>query len=141
MPLLNTRSKAATIIKATTTNAPTRPAKRDSFIGLVLLSSPLNRGLGSIANAFDESMHHRVSRMAHLFRRSAGVNAPLMQHENALGDAPGAAHVVRHGDRGHFEPLADPDDQLVDAVGHDGVQSSGRLVVKDDLRLVDDGAG
>ena len=46
-----------------------------------------------------------------------------------------------HDYRGDRQLIPDPLNEVVNAVGHDGVQAGGRLIIEDNLRLVDDGAG
>jgi hypothetical protein len=56
------------------------------------------------------------------------------------GDFARARHVVRDRERGDAEILHGRDDQIVDHVGHDGIEAGGRLVEEDDFRIGRDGA-
>ena len=58
-----------------------------------------------------------------LFRCAAGVNPSFVQHQNALSDPPRAAHIVGDHDRRDFQAVANPHDELVDAVGNDRIQA------------------
>ena len=86
-------------------------------------------------------MNNRVGGIENLIGRAVGVDFAVVQQHHAVADAAHAARVVRDDDRCAFQLVAHLDDELIDTVGDDRVQSGGWLVVKDDLRLVNNGPG
>ena len=76
---------------------------------------------------------------------SAGRTLPddraLVDHGDAVGDFPRASHVVGDGERGRAELVSTRHDEVVDDIGHDGVEPGRRLVEEDDLGPGRDRAG
>ena len=58
----------------------------------------------------------------------------------SIGDLARRRHVVGDRDGRGAEALHAVDDQIVDDVGHDRIETGGRLVEEDDLRIGRDGA-
>ena len=57
-----------------------------------------------------------------------------------MPDTSRTPHVVRDNNRRHFQSLGDAHDELINAVGNDGIKPRRRLVVKHNARLINDGA-
>ena len=68
-------------------------------------------------------------------------NAAVIEHRNAVGHLEGAHHVVRHHHGGHAEFALHIENEVVDDVARDGVQTRRRFIVKEDFGIEGDGAG
>ena len=88
----------------------------------------------------DELPHDRVFRVLDLVDGSHLPHLSLEQHRDARADEVRAAHVVRDDDAGDAELFLHAHHELVDDGGGDRIESGGRLVVEDVLRLARDGA-
>src|SRR5439155_13722996 len=121
-------SRTAMTMMPRATNSPTLTAKRVSFIS--------ERMFPRVRNAIHKAIHHRIVAFKNLLRRTGKMNAPLVQHEDALRNPAGAAHVMGHGNGGNFQALANADDEPIYAIGHDRVQRGGRLIVTNNLRPI-----
>src|SRR5581483_5714759 len=106
MPSLKLTIKAARTARPIATKSPTFNSKRELFI----IS---NRLLFDVGDAVDKAVHDRVGGLENLLGGLVGVNAALMQHEDATADARGAAHIVRDRHGGHVEAFDDANDQLI----------------------------
>lgn len=94
-----------------------------------------------IGLAVDEPLDPLVRRSFYLLRGAAEDDPALMQHGDPVGDLGGADHVVGDRYRGQRHLVPKVDDQIVDLVGHDGIQPGGGLVVEDVFRVHGDGPG
>ncbi len=63
-----------------------------------------------------------------------------MKHQYAIADPTRRAHVVRDNDGCDFQFIPHAHHQFINTVGNNRVKAGRRLVVKNDLRLVNDGA-
>ncbi len=77
----------------------------------------------------------------HLVDRAQGDNLAFIHHGDAVGDAKGKVAVVGDDDRSDVDAAAETEDFFADDDGAQGVEFAGGFVVKDELRLDDEGAG
>src|ERR1700682_1613487 len=89
---------------------------------------------------FDELTDHRIAGVLNLVDGTYLSHLSLEKHRYPRPDGVRAPHVVRNDDARDTELLPHPDHQLVDDRTGDRIQSRGRLVVKDVLRLASDSA-
>src|SRR5579859_1450332 len=90
----------------------------------------LDRALGL---AVDELLHERIAARIYVGRGSLPDYLSLVEHRDAIGDLSRTHHVVRDRKRGCTYILDGRDDQIVDDVGHDRVETRRRLVEENDL--------
>ena len=64
-----------------------------------------------------------------------------VEHDDSVGDFVGAGHVVGDDDARDVEFLSEFEDEFVDDVAADGVESGGGLIVEDDFGVEGDGSG
>src|SRR5512143_1682076 len=81
-----------------------------------------------------------VRRIFDLFWRTDLKDLALVQHGEPVRYLVGAVHVMGDCDRRHSQFFPQLDDELVDRVRRDGVQTRSRLIVQDDLRVHGDGS-
>src|SRR5437867_8888135 len=123
------------IASATSTVMPT-------WISVLRLKRPpVSQDDRPAARAFDELPHQGILRVPHFVRRSLEHDPALVEHRDPIRHLVGARNVVRHHDRGHSHALLKAADQLVDRVGHDRVESRGRLIVQDEVGIHGDRSG
>src|SRR2546427_4114796 len=112
------------------TNAPT-------LISFVALESRTV----TFPSAAQEMKQPRFAGGSGLVHGAHEVHASLVQVREAVPDEEGALDVVGHDDRGDMDLPLQPANQGVDGVGGHRIQSGGRLVVEDTLRIHGDRAG
>src|SRR5437867_5145867 len=108
---------------------------------LRLKRPPVSQDDRPLARALDELPHQGILRVPHFVRRSLEHHPALVEHRDPIRHLVGARNVVRHHHRGHSHALLKAADQLVDRVGHDRVESRGRLIVQDELVVHGDRPG
>src|SRR6266568_690817 len=134
VPLLNWSKSADSSTRPMRTNNPTFHSRRDLFI-----SQPRSEiEVFGVRNALDKAFHDGVLGCKHFIGRSSGVNLAVVQHQDALAQPARAAHVMSDHYRGHLQPIAHAEDEMIDVVRHNRVQAGRRLVVENDFRLIND---
>ncbi len=88
-----------------------------------------------------ELLDAEVGVLLELFEGAMCRDFAVQEEEAVLGDFAGAVHIVGDDDAGDAEFFAKFVDELVNAIGADGVEAGGGFIVKDDAWLEDDGAG
>src|SRR6185312_5269206 len=115
VPLLNCTSKTVRTANPIKTNRPTLHSRR--FFSILKLN------LLQVRDPVDEAAHDRVLRIENFVGRPRHVNFFVIQHQDALAHAPRTTHIVSHDHASHFEPVAHSQNQLVDGVGNNRIQS------------------
>src|SRR3954468_2008715 len=125
------RPSAKAIAAAATTSPTRRGVQKECTRAILCPSEPCS----------EEMLGVRLLGVPQLLRRTDLDDAAVVQHRYHVADVERAADVVADHHARDAELLARSDDHLVDALGGERVEAGGRLVVEDDLRLPDDGAG
>src|SRR5256714_643403 len=89
---------------------------------------------------FNELPHDRITCVLDFVDGAHLSDLPLIEHRDARADGVSTPHVVRDDDARNTELLAHADHELVDDRARHGIESGGRLVVQDVLRLAGDRA-
>ncbi len=110
---------------------------RSHQVSSITLHFHLDRAFGA---AVDELVDIGLPLWSISLGRAVPDDLALVEHGDAVGDLARADHVVGDGKRRGADILHRRDDQIVDHVGHDGIEAGGRLVEEDDLRIGGDGA-
>src|SRR5262245_37342195 len=97
----------------------------------------LDRPLGA---TMDELVDVRVPAGVDRTRRALPDDLAFVDHGDAVGNLAGRRHVVGDGDGGGTQALHAVNDEVVNDVGHDRVETGGRLVEEDNLGIGGDGA-
>lgn len=92
-------------------------------------------------DTLQELLDAEVGVLLELFEGALCRDFAVQEEEAVLGDLAGAVHVVGDDDAGDAEFFAEFVDELVDAIGADGIEAGGGFVVEDDAGFEDDGAG
>ena len=86
-------------------------------------------------------MHVGVAGVLDFIHRAHLDNAAVVKHRNTVGHLEGTHHVVRHHHRGHPELALHIENQVVNHVTRDGVQTGRRFIVQQDFRVQGNCAG
>ncbi len=89
----------------------------------------------------EESAHAVILGLGDLCECSFGDHGAVIKHHQAVGDFAGAGEVVGDDDAADAEFVAKLEDEFVDAVGSDGIESGGGLIVEHQAWFSDNGAG
>src|SRR5262245_39493307 len=92
----------------------------------------LDRTFGA---AMDELVDVRIRAGVDGTRWALPDDLALVDHGDAVGDLACRRHVVGDGDGRCAQALHTVNDEVVDDVGHDRVETSGRLVEEDNLGI------
>ena len=65
----------------------------------------------------------------------ADLDLAINQHRNAIGRRPKCVYIVRHHEDGEAKALLQVANELVELSRSDGIQTSGWLVEKQELRI------
>src|SRR4051794_21043911 len=135
------KTKIISTSRAAETRSPTRivfsfglvaiVSYRTVFLGCGISVSRLR---GRDGGRFQKLAQHRVIGIARIFHRPHPLENPFVEKGDAVADRERRLDVVRDHDRGNVQFRLQIDDQLVDLLRRDGIESGGGLVVEDHLR-------
>ncbi len=95
----------------------------------------------SIQIAGQETSHPLVGRTHELLSREVADKTAAVEQSDYIGNAQGPDNIVTDDQEGNAQALLHLQDQLVDGVGHQGIESGVRLIEEEEAWAQDDRSG